>query len=43
MVANLGDVFIYILACVISEEGVSGEIWSCVGGNRHRIGVLGEL
>jgi hypothetical protein len=25
MIANLGDAFIYIIACVIGEEGVSGE------------------
>jgi len=41
MIAIRGDVWIYIIACVIGEEGVSGEIWKCVGGSRHRVGILG--
>jgi hypothetical protein len=41
MIAIRGYVWIYILPCAIGEEGVSGEIWKCVGGSRYRIGVLG--
>jgi hypothetical protein len=43
IIAHRGDVWIYIIACVIGEEGVSGEIWKCVGGRRYRVGVLGGL
>jgi hypothetical protein len=41
MVAIRGDVWIYVLACVIGEKGVSGEIRKCVDGSRYRIGILG--
>jgi hypothetical protein len=43
MVAIRGDVWIYIIACVIGEEGVSGVIGNCVSGSRYRVGVLGGL
>jgi hypothetical protein len=41
MMAILGDGWIYILTCIIGEEGVSGEIWKGVGGSRYGIGILG--
>jgi hypothetical protein len=49
VIANRGDIRIYIIACVIGEEGVSGvnskwvidtRIYS-VGVSRYRIGILG--
>jgi hypothetical protein len=43
VMANIGDVWIYILTCVIGEESVSGVIWKCVGGSRYRVGILGGL